>query len=79
MAIPDLHSSSAVLSRSDVARLLDLDACIAVVEEAFRLHGEGRVPAPEVIGVAVAEGGFHLKAGLYDAGRPYFVAKLNAN
>lgn len=62
-----------------MARLLDLDACIAVVEEALRLHGQGGVPTPGVIGVAVAEGGFHLKAGLYAAGHPYFVAKLNAN
>lgn len=79
MASPDVHSKSVILSRSDVAGLLDLEGCIAVVEEAFRLHGEGGVPDPGVIGVPVAHGGFHLKAGLYAAGHPYFVAKLNAN
>lgn len=30
-----------LLTRSDVADLLDLDTCITAVEEAFRLHGEG--------------------------------------
>ena len=68
-----------VLTRSEVAALLDLDACIQAVERAFRLHGEGRTPDPGIIGVHVAGGGFHVKAGVLDLGRPYFVAKTNAN
>ena len=30
-----------LLTRSDVADLLPMDACIEAVEQAFRLHGEG--------------------------------------
>jgi len=68
-----------VLSRRDVAALLDLDTCIAAVERAFRLHGEGRAAAPAVASVPVPGGGFHVKAGALDLGARYFAAKTNAN
>jgi alanine dehydrogenase len=69
-----------VLTRGDVADLLDMDACIDVVEHAFRLHGEGETIRPSVLGVHVEGGGFHLKAaGLSQGGRSYFAAKVNAN
>ncbi len=68
-----------VLTRSEVATLLDLDACIAAVERAFRLHGERRAPDPAIAAVHVPRGGFHVKAGVLDVGRPYFAAKTNAN
>jgi alanine dehydrogenase len=68
-----------VLTRRDVAALLDLDACIVAVEQAFRLHGEGKVAAPGVLGVPVEGGGFHIKAGVLELGRRYFAAKTNAN
>lgn len=68
-----------VLTRSEVAGVLDLEACIDGVETAFRLHGEDRTPDPGMIGVHVLAGGFHVKAGVLDIGRPYFAAKTNAN
>jgi alanine dehydrogenase len=68
-----------VLTRQDVAALLDLPACIAAVERAFRLHGEGRTAGPGVLGVPVTGGGFHIKAGVLELARPYFAAKTNAN
>ena len=68
-----------VLTRGEIAELLDLDACIAAVEAAFRSHGEGRAPDPAIVGVEVPAGGFHFKAGVLDLGRPYFAAKTNAN
>jgi ornithine cyclodeaminase/alanine dehydrogenase-like protein (mu-crystallin family) len=68
-----------LLSRAEVAELLSLDECIAAVEEAFRLLGEGRVGPPGVLGVHVAGGGFHIKAGTLPLARPYFAAKVNAN
>jgi len=68
-----------LLTRRDVAALLDLDTCIAAVETAFRLHGEGKTAAPGVLGVPVPGGGFHIKAGVLVLGRPYFAAKTNAN
>jgi ornithine cyclodeaminase/alanine dehydrogenase-like protein (mu-crystallin family) len=48
------------------------------VEEAFRLHGEGRAETG-VLGIHVPGGGFHIKAGVLRLSRPYFAAKTNAN
>jgi len=67
-----------LLTRSDVADLLDLDTCIAAVEEAFRLHGTGDA-VTGVLGIHVPGGGFHIKAGTLRLRRPYFAAKTNAN
>ena len=67
-----------LLTRSDVADLLDLDSCIAAVEEAFRLHGRGDA-VTGVLGIHVPGGGFHIKAGTLRLRRPYFVTKTNAN
>ena len=68
-----------LLSRSDVERLLTPDACIAAVEDAFRQHALGKLPAPGLLGLHGAEGSFHVKAAFISADRPYFAAKLNAN
>ena len=73
------HKGTLVLTRSEVAGVLDLEACIDGVEKAFRLHGEGMAPDPGVIGVHVPAGGFHVKVGVLNLGRSYFVAKTNAN
>jgi alanine dehydrogenase len=67
-----------LLTRSDVAALLDLDTCISAVEAAFRVHGEGEA-ATGVLGIHVPGGGFHIKAGTLRLSRPYFAAKTNAN
>jgi len=68
-----------VLARHDVAAVLTLDDCIAAVEDAFRLHSDGRALGPGVLGVHAADGGFHIKAAGLPLGRNYFAAKLNAN
>jgi alanine dehydrogenase len=69
-----------LFTRRDVAELLDVDACIDAVEEAFRLHAHGRSIAPGVLGVHVDGGAFHVKAGGLRLGeRSYVVAKINAN
>ena len=68
-----------ILTRSEVAALLDLDTCIEAVERAFRMHGEGRTSDPAILGVDVPGGAFHAKAGALDLGRLYFGAKTNAN
>ena len=68
-----------LLSRADVAASLSLDACIAAVEHAFRLAGEGRADSPGILGFHARDGGFHIKAALLDLSRPYFAAKLNGN
>jgi alanine dehydrogenase len=68
-----------ILTRSDVARLLSLPDCIRAVEEVFRLHAQGRVQPPTVLGFQVPQGGFHVKAAGLEVTRPYFAAKINAN
>jgi len=67
------------LTAADVARCLSPAACRAAVERAFGLLAEGRVPAARAIGFEAAEGSFHAKVALFDAGRPRFVAKINGN
>jgi len=68
-----------LLRRSDVEELLNLPDCIDAVEEIFRLQGNGKVPAPGILGVKAAQGGLHVKAGLLPRDKNYIVAKLNTN
>ena len=65
-----------LLGRDDVERLLPPLACIEAVEAAFREHALGKVPAPGILGMHAANGGFHVKAGFLGG---YFAAKVNAN
>ncbi len=50
-----------LLTRSDVASLLDLDECISAVETAFRLRGEGKAATPGILGFPAEGGGFHAR------------------
>ena len=68
-----------ILSRRQVLELLSLRECIAAVENAFRLHVEGRTLGPGVLGVPATRGGFHIKAAGLVGPRSYFAAKTNAN
>jgi alanine dehydrogenase len=68
-----------LLTGHDVRELLSLDECIVAVESAFRLHGEGKTARPGVLGVHLANGGFHIKAGVLELDRSYFAAKVNSN
>src|SRR5258705_2203762 len=68
-----------LLTGRDVTALLSIEECMAAVEHAFRLHGEGRTHPPGILGVHARDGGFHIKAGLLDLNRSYFAAKINAN
>ena len=68
-----------LFTRSDVQRLLDFPSCIAAVENAFRLKGEGKTAPSGVLGIHAQNGGFHAKAAILELSRPYFVVKINAN
>lgn len=75
-----LARETLVLTRHDVRRLMSMDECIDVVEDAFRQHALGRSIRPGVLGSHVAGGGFHVKtAGLTTERESIFVAKVNAN
>ena len=68
-----------LLTGGDVAALLTIEECMAAVENAFKLYGEGKTEPPGILGVHARDGGFHIKAGLLDLSRSYFAAKVNAN
>jgi len=68
-----------LISGKEVASMLTIEACITAVEAAFRLHAEGRALPPKVMGIHTEGGGFHIKAGILDLSRSWFVAKINAN
>lgn len=67
------------LDAAQVRDLLSIEECITAVERAFRLHGEGKAAQPGTLGIDAEHGTFHIKAGVLDLGRQYFVAKTNAN
>src|SRR5688572_12814165 len=69
-------SDTLLLAGADVERLLTAQTCIAAVEDAFRQHALGKLPASGILGMHAERGGFHLKAGFLDS---YFAAKINAN
>ncbi len=68
-----------LLTRRNVSELLGTEECIRAVERAFRSYGEGKTQPPGILGVHAQDGGFHIKAGIMDLERSYFVAKSNAN
>lgn len=67
------------LSGPQVARLLDLPACIDAVERAFLLHAEGQALPPRVFGLHAPAGGFHAKGAGLRLDRLYAAVKVNAN
>ena len=81
MGRPKRASATGVLllTRRDVAALLTPDAAFAAVEQAFRLHAQGRTLPPGVLSVPSIDGGFHLKAAGIKLRRSYFAVKCNAN
>ncbi|HEU4788016.1 MAG TPA: hypothetical protein VFS57_11415, partial [Gemmatimonadaceae bacterium] len=72
-------SVTLILTRSDVETLLDLDSCIAAVENAFRAEALGHTLPAAMLGTRAPLGSFHVKsAGLLGASK-YYAAKVNAN
>jgi alanine dehydrogenase len=72
-------SGTLLINRSLVASLLTIEDCMSAVERALRLHAEGKIPSPGILGMHATDGGFHIKAGSMHLERPYFAAKVNAN
>ena len=73
------HEGTLLLTGREVAALLTIEDCMAAVEHAFKLYGEGKTEPPGLLGVHSRDGGFHIKAGLLELNRSYFAAKVNAN
>ena len=68
-----------LLARGDVNDLLSLEECMEAVETAFGLHAEGKTQEPKILGLHTHSGGFHIKAGVMQLEKNYFVAKINSN
>lgn len=68
-----------IIKSSEVASLLTIDECMTAVENAFKLRALGEAAPPGILGVHAKGGGFHMKAGILNLNRQYFVAKTNAN
>lgn len=68
-----------LLTRCNVSQLLSIEESIAAVEQAFKLYALGEAQAPGVLGIHAQDGGFHIKAGISNLSKSYFVAKINAN
>src|ERR687893_667101 len=66
-----------ILDSAAVRELLSIEECIAVVESAFRLHGEGKAPQPGVLeryGLPTIQG----VIALFDAERGVPLAVLDS-
>lgn len=74
-----MNHSTLLFTRSDVAALLGLPECIDAVAQAFRLHAEGKIAPPGILGMHVEGGSFHIKAAALPGAPSYFAAKTNAN
>jgi len=72
-------SDTLIISQQQVACYLGIKECIAAVEGVFKLHGKKEALPPGILGMHAANGGFHIKAGMMNLGKSYFVAKTNAN
>jgi alanine dehydrogenase len=69
-----------VLSRRDVARLMDYAGYVDAVEAAFRAAVEGSALAPPAAAFHLPAGSFHAKAAALMAGEaPVMAIKLNGN
>jgi ornithine cyclodeaminase/alanine dehydrogenase len=68
-----------ILKRGEIASLLTLQDYLQAVEDAFRMHAEGRALAPGLLHVDAHEGEFHIKAGGLDLDKTYFGLKVNGS
>ena len=68
-----------LLTRNNVSDLLSIEECMPAVENAFKLYAEGKTLAPKILGLHTQDGGFHIKAGIMQFEKNYFVAKINSN
>ncbi len=74
-----IKQETRILSRKEVASVLDYEECIAAVEVAFAQYGSGKASPPGILGIHAKNGGFHIKAGILDLTTSYFVVKVNSN
>ncbi|MGD8867693.1 MAG: ornithine cyclodeaminase family protein [Gemmatimonadales bacterium] len=67
-----------LLNRQDIASLLSLSDYVEIVENAFRLHAEGKTLQPGLLHIDAPTGEFHIKGGGLRLERTYCGVKVNA-
>ena len=73
-----MNRKSLLLNKTDIKSLLSLSECIEIVENAFRLHAEGKVLKSDLLHIDSDEGEFHIKAGGIKNDGIYFGLKSNS-
>jgi alanine dehydrogenase len=68
-----------ILSRRDLAELMNFGDYVDAVAEGFRLHLESGCAAPLPMEIAANGGTFHVKAARMPRGNGYVAVKINAN
>jgi alanine dehydrogenase len=68
-----------LLSRADVAALLDFEACVTAVERALSLEAQQLMRPAAALGFPVDGGSFHIKVATLSGSPSYFAAKCNGN
>ncbi|MEA3045188.1 MAG: hypothetical protein QOH47_3026 [Sphingomonadales bacterium] len=68
-----------LLTRGDVAGLMDQPAWLEAVETGFRAAAEGKAQAPPPMTLPGRNGAFHAKGASLGLGRRYVALKLNGN
>jgi len=68
-----------LLTRSEIASLLSLKDYIRGIEEAFKMHAQGRSLATGLLHIDSNDVEFHIKAGGLRLGRTYFALKVNGS
>lgn len=68
-----------ILSRSDVARLMDYAGYVDAVEAAFRAAMDGQAVAPPAAAIHLPDGSFHAKGAALLGEAPAVAIKLNGN
>lgn len=68
-----------ILSRADVARLMDYAGYVDAVEAAFRAAMDGSAVAPPAAAIHLPDGSFHAKGAALLGGAGVVAIKLNGN
>ncbi|MFI5015577.1 MAG: ornithine cyclodeaminase family protein [Hyphomicrobiales bacterium] len=76
---PEPMDPPLILTRTEVARLMDFSDYVAAVEQGFRASATGGTVSSVPLHIAAQGGGFHAKAALIRAAKPYTAVKINGN
>ena len=73
------RGSTLILTGEDVKSVLSLDDCFEALESVLGEAARAGTPPPEILGLHVEGGGFHVKAAAARLGGFYAAVKINGN